>query len=49
MASRSGRTSYDPYDLSSNDEQYLMPNNVAEMTPGQSDHAAPALTAPRLY
>jgi len=46
MASQS---SYDPYDLSSDDEEYLMPNNVAETTRGQSDHAAPLLTAARLH
>jgi hypothetical protein len=33
MASGSCQSSFDPYDLSSNDEEYLMPNNVAEMTP----------------
>jgi hypothetical protein len=35
--------------LSSDDEQYLTPNNVAETTPGQSDRAARLLTAARLY
>jgi len=49
VASRSGQSSYDPYDLSRNDEEYLMPNTVAEMTPGRSDHAARLLTATRLY
>jgi len=34
MASRSCHSSYDPYELSSDDEEYLMPNNVAETTPG---------------
>ena len=33
-ASGSYRSSCDPYDLSSNDEDYLTPNNVAETTPG---------------
>ena len=28
------QSSFDPYDLSSSDEEYLTPNNVAEMTPG---------------
>jgi hypothetical protein len=37
---------FDPYDLSSNVEEYLTPNNVAEMTPGQSDQL---LTAATLY
>jgi len=49
MASRSGQTSYDPYDSSSNDGEYLMPNNVAKMTPGWSNCAARPLTAARLY
>jgi hypothetical protein len=49
MASKSGRSSYDPYDLSSNDDEYLMPTNVAEITLGQSDQAACLLTAARLY
>ena len=49
MAFRSGQSAYDPYDLSSADEEYLMPNNVAETTPGQSDRAARLLTATRLY
>jgi len=34
MASRSGQSYYDQYDLSSDVEEYLMPKNVAEMTPG---------------
>jgi len=49
MASRSGQSSYDPYDLSSNDDEYLMPTNVAEMTPRRRDCAACLLTAARLY
>jgi hypothetical protein len=49
MGSRSGQSSYDPYDLSSDDKEYLMPTNVAETTPGRSDHAARLLTAARLY
>jgi hypothetical protein len=49
MASRSGQSSYDPYDLSSDDDEYLMPTNVAETTPGQSDRAVRLLTAARLY
>jgi hypothetical protein len=42
-------SSFDPYDLSSDDEEYLTPNNVAETTPGRSDRAARLLTAGRLY
>jgi hypothetical protein len=49
MASRSDQSSYDPYDLSSDDDEYLMPNNVAETTPGRSDCAARLVTAARLY
>jgi len=33
MASESAQSAYDLYDLSSDDEGYRMPNNVAEMTP----------------
>jgi len=40
MASKSGQSSYDSYDLSHDDEEYLMPNNVAETTPGRSARAA---------
>jgi len=39
-ASRSSQSSFDLYDLSSDDEKYLTPNNVAETTPGRRDHAA---------
>jgi len=49
MASGSHQSSFDPYDLSSDDEEYLTPNNVPEMTPGRSDRAARLLTAARLY
>jgi len=48
-ASGSYQSSFDPYDFSSDDEQYLMPDNVAETTAGQSDRAARLLTAARLY
>jgi len=48
-ASGSCQSSIDPYDLSSNDEEYLMPNNVAKTTPRQSDHAVYFLTATTLY
>jgi len=49
MASGSYQSSFDPYDLSSDDEEYLMPNNVAETTPGRSNRAAPLLNAARLH
>jgi len=48
IASKSGQSCYDPYDLSSNDEEYLLPDNVAEMAPGRSDHAAHLLKAAML-
>jgi len=48
-ASGSYQSSFDPYDLSSDDEEYLMPNNVPETTPGRSNRAARVLTAVRLY
>jgi hypothetical protein len=49
MDSRSGQSSYDPYDLSSGDNKYLIPTNVAETTPGRCDRAAHQLTVARLY
>jgi len=48
-ASGSYQSSFDSYDSSSDDEEYLTPNNVPETTPGRSDHAARFLTAARLY
>ena len=49
MVSRSGQSSYDHYDLSSNDEEYLMHKNVYETTPGRSDPAACSSIAARVY
>jgi len=49
MASVSRQLSFDPYDLFSDDEEYLTPTNVAETTPRRSDGAARLLTAARLY
>ena len=49
MPSRSAQSCYDQYDLCSDDEEYLMPNNVAETTPRWSDRAAHLLSATRLY
>jgi len=40
---------FDPYDLSSDDAEYLTPNNVAEKTPWRSDQEAHSLTAAWLY
>jgi len=48
MASRSSQSWFDLYDLSSDDEAYLTPYNVAEMTPGRSDGAARLLIAASL-
>jgi len=48
-ASQSGLSSFDPYGLSSDDEEYSTPENVAKTTPGQCDCAALSLTAARLY
>jgi len=47
--SGSSQSSIDPYDLSGNDEEYLMPNNLAETTSGRSDCASRRLTAARLH
>jgi len=47
-ASGSCQSSFDPSDFSCDDEQYLMPDNVAETTAGQSDRTACLLTAARL-
>jgi len=49
MSLRSGQYSYDRYDFSSDDDEYLMPTNVVEPTPGRSDRAPRLLTAARLY
>jgi hypothetical protein len=47
-ASGFGLSSFDPNDLSNDDDEYLTPKWVAEMTPRQSDRAAHFLTAARL-
>ena len=49
MASRSGQSAYDPYDLSCDDDEYIMPNNVAETTSKRSNCVARLLTTARLY
>jgi hypothetical protein len=48
-ASASFQSSFDPYHLSRDDEEYVIPNNTADTTPGQSDHIARILTATKLY
>jgi hypothetical protein len=47
--SGSYQSSFDPYNLSSDDEEYSTFNNVADTTAGQSDRATRLLTAARLY
>jgi hypothetical protein len=47
--SGSYQSSFDPYDVSRDDEDYLTPNTVAETTPERSDCAARILTTTRLY
>jgi len=49
MASGSYQSSFDPYDLSCDDDEYLTLNNVAERRPEWIDHAARLLTAARLF
>jgi hypothetical protein len=49
LASRSSLLSDDPYGLSSDNDEYITPTNVAETTPRRSDGAARSLTAARLY
>jgi len=39
IASCSYQSSFDPYDLSSDDEEYITSDNVAETTSGRSDRA----------
>jgi len=48
-ASGSGQSSFDPYDLSSDDDEYITPKRVAEMTPRQSNRTERLLTTARLY
>jgi hypothetical protein len=48
-ASGSYQSSFDPYYSSSDDEEYIKPNNMAETTPGRSDCASCILTSFRLY
>jgi len=49
MLSQSGQSSFDPYDLSSGDEEHLTTENLSETTPRRSYHAARLVTAARLY
>jgi len=43
------QASFAPYDLSSDDDEYLTPNNVAETTPRRIDRTARLLTTARLF
>jgi len=43
------QSDYDPYHSSSDDEEYLTPNNVAETAPVRSSRPAHLLTAARLH
>jgi len=49
IASRSGQSSDDPSDLSSDDEVYLIGKDEAKTTHGQCDRAVRIWTAARLY
>jgi len=49
MLSQSGQSSFDPYDFSCGDEEYLTPKDFAKMTPGPSDCTARLLDAARIY
>jgi len=49
MTSGFGQSSFDPYDLSSDDEEYEMPNNMAETAPRCSNRAACLMIAARLH
>ena len=48
-ASGPGQSFFDSYDLSSDDEEGFIPDNVAETTPGQRDCVALTFSAARLY
>ena len=49
MVLGSCQSCFHPYDLSSGDDEYLTPNNVAETTPGRNDLTARLSTPTRLY
>lgn len=49
MASGSGESFFDPYDLCTEDDENLMLKNIAEITSGCSDRIAHILRAARLY
>jgi len=47
--SESCQSSSDSYNMSSSDDEYLTPNNVADTTPRQTNHAARLFTSARLH
>jgi hypothetical protein len=47
-ASGLGQSSFDPYELSSNDDEYLTPKCMTGMPSGRTGHAAHLLTVARL-
>jgi hypothetical protein len=49
IAPSSVQSSHNPHHLSGDDEEFQMPKNVAEMTPGRNNRPARFLTASRLY
>jgi len=49
MASRSGQSPSDPYNMSIDDEGKIMPENLSELIPGRTDHPAHILTEAMLY
>jgi hypothetical protein len=48
MASEPGQSSFNPLELSSNEDEYLGPDNVAETTPGGNNCTACLFTTARL-
>jgi hypothetical protein len=48
-AFRFGLFSFNQYDLSSDDEEYLTPNRIVETSPGHSDRATCLFTTAKLY
>jgi hypothetical protein len=49
LASGSNLSSFDSYDVSSDDDEYLTSDNVPKITPGRSHHTARLMNASRLY
>jgi len=49
MSSGSGESSSDPFDLSSDNDEYSIPKTVMKTMVGERDRAAWLLTVPNLY